>query len=155
MPKKSPLSNKALLEEAINNSSCQADVLRYLGLRAAGGNNQSLKKWAKTHSLQLPELDQQVAMTKAKAFQRTFSDDEVFVVNSSYANRTHLKTRLRKIWLDWLCADCGVGETWNGKQLVLQLDHINGVYNDHRIENLRLLCPNCHSQTSTFCGKNK
>ena len=42
---------------------------------------------------------------------------------------------------------------WNGKKLVFQLDHINGKRNDHRLENLRWLCPNCHSQTETYCGK--
>lgn len=49
---------------------------------------------------------------------------------------------------------CGLGNNWNGKPLVLILDHINGIYNDNRIENLRLLCPNCNSQTDTFAGRN-
>lgn len=50
---------------------------------------------------------------------------------------------------------CGnIGE-WQGQKLVLQLDHINGKNNDHRIENLRFLCPNCHSITETYAGKNK
>lgn len=52
------------------------------------------------------------------------------------------------------CAICNLENKWQGKKLVLQLDHINGDNKDNRIENLRLLCPNCHSQTSTFC-KNK
>ena len=52
------------------------------------------------------------------------------------------------------CQTCGVSE-WMGASLVLQLDHINGINNDNRRENLRWLCPNCHSQTSTFCGRNK
>ena len=155
MPRKSPLADKNLLEEAINNCDNQADVLRYLGLRAAGGNNQNLKKWAKIHSLNLPELDKQASMARAKSVQRTFTNEEVFVQNSAYSNRTHIKSRLRKLWTDWICSECGVGEVWNSKSLVLQLDHINGVHNDHRLENLRLLCPNCHSQTDTFCGKNK
>jgi hypothetical protein len=47
-----------------------------------------------------------------------------------------------------------IGPNWNNKGLVLQLDHINGVHNDNRVENLRILCPNCHSQTDTFCAKN-
>jgi len=53
-----------------------------------------------------------------------------------------------------VCEGCGIVE-WNNKPIVLQLDHINGNSHDHRLENLRVLCPNCHSQTDTWCGKNK
>lgn len=55
--------------------------------------------------------------------------------------------------MEYRCSICGNTGEWNSKKLVLQLDHINGIHNDNRIENLRLLCPNCHSQTDTFCGK--
>jgi hypothetical protein len=55
--------------------------------------------------------------------------------------------------LEYRCDECGI-ESWHGKQLTLHLDHINGKNNDHRIENLRWLCPNCHSLTPTYCGKN-
>jgi|GEM_PF-1187029 len=53
------------------------------------------------------------------------------------------------------CALCGLGPNWNGRELIFVLDHINGTPNDWSVNNLRLLCPNCNSQTSTFCGKNK
>jgi hypothetical protein len=52
------------------------------------------------------------------------------------------------------CAECGI-EEWNGKALVLHLDHIDGNPHNHLLTNLQLLCPNCHSQTDTYCGKNK
>jgi hypothetical protein len=55
--------------------------------------------------------------------------------------------------LPWRCALCGL-DAWRGRPLVLQLDHINGDRRDNRLENLRLLCPNCHSQTATFAGRN-
>lgn len=55
--------------------------------------------------------------------------------------------------LEYKCSECGLTE-WNGKKIVLQLDHKNGVSTDHRLENLRFMCPNCHSQTDTWCGKN-
>lgn len=51
------------------------------------------------------------------------------------------------------CNECGCGNSWNGKSLVLQIDHINGDCNDHTLENLRLLCPNCHTQTENYAGK--
>ena len=78
------------------------------------------------------------------------------VENSSYTNINRLKQRLiNEGKLEYQCALCGnIGE-WNGELLILQLDHINGINNDHRIENLRFLCPNCHSQTNNFSGKNK
>lgn len=51
------------------------------------------------------------------------------------------------------CYNCKISD-WDNKSLTLQLDHINGINTDYRLENLRLLCPNCHSQTDTYCGKN-
>ena len=66
-----------------------------------------------------------------------------------------LKKRIIKAGvLENKCSSCGI-DKWNGTDIVLQLDHINGKSKDHRLENLRLLCPNCHSQTPTWCGKNK
>ena len=54
-----------------------------------------------------------------------------------------------------VCACCGNAGRWQGQPLTLQLDHVNGRYNDNRLENLRWLCPNCHSQTETFAGRGK
>ena len=66
-----------------------------------------------------------------------------------------LKNRLLKEnILENKCSICGIDE-WQGKQISLQLDHIDGDNHNHRLENLRLVCPNCHSQTDTYCGKNK
>lgn len=53
-----------------------------------------------------------------------------------------------------VCEECGCGAVWNNKPLTLQVDHKDGDNTNHRLENLRLLCPNCHTQTSTFGSKN-
>lgn len=53
-----------------------------------------------------------------------------------------------------VCEECGLRE-WNGRTLVMQLDHRNGVRDDNRLDNLRMLCPNCHSQTETYGARNK
>lgn len=80
-------------------------------------------------------------------------NEELFTRNAH--NRKLVRTRIiRDKLLEYKCACCGISE-WNGKKLSLELDHINGVNNDNRLENLRFLCPNCHSQTSTYGAKNK
>lgn len=87
---------------------------------------------------------------------RFFYTIENTLIENSPANQQILKTLvLRHKIIDHLCCECGIGQAWNGKPLVLQLDHMNGVKTDNRKENLRFLCPNCHSQTETFCGRNK
>ena len=69
-------------------------------------------------------------------------------------SRAHLRWRLLKDGvLELVCAECGIME-WQGKPLSLHLHHINGVNNDNRLENLQLLCPNCHSQTDSYSGRN-
>jgi len=74
---------------------------------------------------------------------------------SAHATRASVrKSILRKELIPYKCGICGIQE-WNGKKLSLHLDHINGINNDHRLENLRFLCPNCHSQTHTYTGRNK
>jgi len=81
--------------------------------------------------------------------------EEVLIKNSPVTRRT-LKDYLAKYnVLEYKCAICGNKGEWNGVSLTLQIDHINGIRNDNRKENLRWLCPNCHSQTDTFTGKNK
>lgn len=77
-----------------------------------------------------------------------YSDYEVFCING----KGKIKARyLEKV--EYKCSCCGIAE-WNNNSLTLELDHINGNNKDHRLENLRLLCPNCHSQTATYKSKN-
>lgn len=70
-------------------------------------------------------------------------------------SRQNIKRRLILAGiLENRCELCGISE-WRGKPLSIQIDHINGVRDDNRLENLRMLCPNCHSQTDTFAGYNR
>lgn len=76
---------------------------------------------------------------------------EILTINSR-CTRHNLKNRLlSEGLLKNECSECSLSEKWNGKEIKMVLDHINGVNNDNRIENLRMLCPNCNSQQSTFC----
>ncbi len=87
---------------------------------------------------------------KAKARQPSV----LHYILSSVATRWNVRTRLLdEGLLRYECYECGISEGF-GERLPLHLDHINGTNNDHRLENLRMLCPNCHSQTKTFGGRN-
>lgn len=85
-----------------------------------------------------------------------YSLEELLVKNGPYIGSSRLKKRLLKAeLLEYKCDVCGNTGEWQGKELSLQLHHINGDHNDNRLENLILLCPNCHSQTDNFTSKNK
>jgi len=83
-----------------------------------------------------------------------YSDEKVFVENSSFHRRGIKNRILKNNLLEYKCVCCGNKGMHNNQKLVLQLDHINGVNNDHRLENLRFLCPNCHTQQDTYAAKN-
>jgi Zn finger protein HypA/HybF involved in hydrogenase expression len=88
-------------------------------------------------------------------FGATKENFEVFVENSTYA-RHNLKKRIIKLGIiDYSCACCGIGDIWNGARMPLILDHINGVNNDNRVENLRFVCSNCDSQLPTYKSRNR
>lgn len=82
---------------------------------------------------------------------------EILIKNSKYrGSGARLKDKLYKAKLkEPKCEECGQGEEWRGKKLGLHLEHVNGEHYDNRLENLRILCPNCHAITDTYAGKNK
>jgi hypothetical protein len=80
--------------------------------------------------------------------------NDVLVEHSDYCRKTLKKRLVKEGLLPYVCSGCN-RDSWLGKPLALQIDHINGVSDDNRLGNLRFLCPNCHSQTDTFSGRNK
>ena len=130
-----------------------SDCLRALGLSTKGGSSTDiLKKRIKELNLSVDHFGRQ----GRQSYTARYTLDEILIEHSFYHNIASLKRRLiNENRLEYKCTCCGNTGEWLGQPLSLQLDHINGINDDHRIENLRFLCPNCHAQTNSFSGKNK
>lgn len=138
---------------AVSDSKSVAEVFNHLKLIPAGGNYKSFYKKIKELNLSTAHFTGQGHL-KGKSHNWTpkIPLDEILVENSFYKTSA-LRERLISE-LNWInqCSICFIS-SWQDKTLVLHLDHINGINTDNRISNLRLLCPNCHSQTETYCVK--
>lgn len=135
------------LVKAVNGSQSMAEVVRKLGLNKSSNTYATLIKEFQYYKIK-PHFKKRSRGTTPYTF------EEMFCENSSY-DRTTLRNKIiKEKILNYECSECGIID-WNGKKLSLQLDHINGVSNDNRLENLRFLCPNCHSQTKTWGNKSK
>lgn len=139
--------------QIVKKSHSYAECARKIGL-SVNGANATLQ--IKKRILELNLSTEHFNATQDAHAATRYNLADILIENSTYANITRLKERLLAAnLLEYKCAICGNTGEWNGQKLILQLDHINGNHMDHRLSNLRFLCPNCHSQTTTFSGKNK
>lgn len=151
--------DKEKLEKIVKESKTKKECLDKLGLRAAGGNYKTLIKYVKKYNIDDSHFEPDaVRVNKLNNFIDLFIKipiEQVFVENSPYS-RSSLKKRLySEGFKERKCELCGQDEEWRGKKMSLILDHINGIWNDNRLENLRIVCPNCNATLDTHCGKNK
>lgn len=146
---------KDVFINAVKNNYSIASTIRELGLFVGGANYKMVKMRIKEWKLDTSHWTGQ-AHNKGKNhnYGKRIPLEEILIVDSTYATTSNLKARLLKEGLlNYKCSECEIIDQWNGKFISLHLDHINGANDDNRLENLRLLCPNCHSQTDTFAGK--
>jgi len=133
------------------NSKNKTEVLKKLDLSFHNsGNYQTIDKYIKKLNIDVSHFDAGVSHNIPAS---KISLEEILIENSSYSKSSYLKDRLVKDGLlEYKCAieKCQLNN-WLDNKINLHLDHINGDRSDNRIENLRLLCPNCHSQTETYC----
>lgn len=137
-----PKDKMALL---IANSLSISHLLECLGLPSGGGSYRTLHNYCSELGLDLSGL-------KGKQARRLKIN---ILIKGSNAKGDRLKNAMLSQGVLKLCAICKQPPIWNGKPLTLQVDHINGDNKDNRLENLRFLCPNCHSQTPTYAGGNR
>jgi len=141
------------LQQLVYNSNSLADVLRKLNLYVSSGNYKPLKIRLDDDNIDYAHIKLGLNSSKNK-IKTKIKTSEVLIENSKYSNSCLKQRILKEGILKNQCSKCKLDPIWCDDVLTLQLDHINGNNRDNRIENLRILCPNCHTQTKNYGSKN-
>ncbi|MFI9171544.1 HNH endonuclease signature motif containing protein [Streptomyces lincolnensis] len=147
---------REILQEAVSAATNMCGVLRHLGLEVVGGHHTHISRRIKAYGIDTSHF--QVPTRRGKVWRpRT---PEAFLVEqpAGQARRIpsdRLRWAMTTTGVPEQCAMCGTEAVWRGHPLPLEVDHIDGDWRDNRIENLRFLCPNCHSTTDSYRGRGK
>lgn len=134
------------LKSAVKHSFTYKDVLKFFGLSVSGDQYNVIKKYIKQYNIDVSHFNSNHYKNN------TYKPIEEYLIENSAIGSSKLKEKLYKVGLKAKqCEKCGLGEIWNGEKISLILDHVNGINNDNRIENLRILCPNCNATLLTHC----
>lgn len=146
------------LQNLLDTSNGYMDVLRKIGLHNVGGNHNTLKRIVQEYGLDISKMEENRSKLYARNAKKThemikYDLQDILSGKYPYYSSYNLAKRLVKEGIkEYKCEICGISE-WNDKPISLQLDHKDGNHQNNCLENLRLLCPNCHSQTDTYAGK--
>jgi hypothetical protein len=139
--------------EAVARALCWSDVLRELGYETKGHNIRTVQRWAQRWQVSTEHFD--ADRVRALAGRRRAQPLQDVLIEGSTYSRGKLKERLIREGLKRpVCEMCGQGEKWHGAPMSMVLDHVNGQADDNRLENLRIVCPNCNATLDTHCGRN-
>ena len=153
------LIKKDQLQKILDENGSIVKVLEKLGYDGYNGNHRTINERIKEDNLNLDKFNENKKVLnqenrKRLSSRNKISNGDIFKKGSSYKSSHSIKKRLMEDFgFIYECSECKISGEYNGKKLSLQLDHIDGVNNNNEVSNLRFLCPNCHSQTSTFSGK--
>ena len=151
------LSTDEEFRQAVADSLSVRQVLSRIGLVPAGGNYKTVH--ARIAKLELDTSHFTGAAwnqgTRSRILGQPFSWEGILIENSLYTSSSRLRNRLIEHRLKApICEGCMLAE-WQQRPIPLELHHLNGINNDHRLTNLQLLCPNCHALTENYRGKNQ
>jgi hypothetical protein len=144
--------------EAVKHNTSYTQTLIWLDVAPRSGNFETLKRYISKFNIDTSHFSQKESCKDTK--QRNGTDTCLSLADVLEGKHPHYSTSNLRIRLlnegvfERKCSVCNLTE-WRDLPIPVELDHINGVNDDHRLENLRLLCPNCHAQTPTYKGKNK
>ena len=144
--------NKNSIEKVIKEAHSYSEALKLLKIPVQGNNINTLKNKLREFNLKL-EID--YSKTYSNRNKNREVNIEEYLNNSKAISSTKLKLKLLALKIkENKCECCGI-DSWNNKKLILQLHHIDGNHNNNNLTNLKLLCPNCHSQTDNYCNNIK
>lgn len=135
---------------AVRDTTSIAQLLRLLGRARVGTNYTLVRKILQEEGTDTSHWDRNPASVAKLPLEVVLTKDSPHKITSKRKRLLISEGLLKE-----RCSLCSLGPQWEGNPLTLRLDHINGIRNDNRLGNLRLLCPNCDSQTPTYCGRNK
>lgn len=142
--------DEVTFKDAVTKSLCLSDICRYLNIKPITGNFITIKNYCKKLGVSLDHLNVKATFQRGR---NSWKFEEIFCKNSKYPRTALRRAVFRFKVLPIRICKCGNIGIWEDKELILELDHINGISNDNRVENLRWICPNCHSQTETYRRK--
>ncbi|MFD8634354.1 HNH endonuclease signature motif containing protein [Streptomyces sp. NPDC059533] len=148
-----PTVPEETLRAAIPAATSYADLMRALDLPVDDVNHRRVRRRVAQLGLDVSHFKRRSWATTKAAPSRSGAADVLVVLpeGAPRTNRTRLHRALREIGIPYACEGCGNTGEWLGRPITLQIDHVNGDWLDNRQENLRYLCPNCHSLTDTWC----
>ncbi|MEV6593704.1 HNH endonuclease signature motif containing protein [Streptomyces acidicola] len=150
---------REILGSVVAQSTSVNEVLRQLGLDPVGGHHTHISRRIKAYGIDTSHFTPAACTQRQRHNQRRRTAAEILIEDTSpYAKRTsssRLKRVMRELGMEERCTLCGIEPVWLGEPLPLEVDHIDGNWRNNRIENLRLLCPNCHSTTDSYRGRGK
>ncbi|MFG2829723.1 HNH endonuclease [Streptomyces sp. NPDC048434] len=145
--------SREALQESVSASPSIAAALRHLERPDDSRSRALFRQWVSDYGIDTSQFLGQAHMRGKRGTTPVRSPEQILVKHCG-ERRTRtvmLRRALRQIGVPERCTECGTGSVWRGNPMTLEVDHINGDWSDDRLENLRLLCPNCHAVTDTWC----
>ncbi len=146
---------KEKLEKVISESSNTSECLKKMDLTVRPGNYETFNKYVELYNINITHFHRNLSGLKKHLTNIKYNIEDILVQYSTYGSSKLKKRLYDEGYKERVCEICGQDENWKDVEISLILDHINGIHTDNRLENLRIVCPNCNAGLSTHCRSSK